>query len=60
MSTPREYTCARCGNTYEYEWTDEEALKEMRATYGDLPPEDRAVICDDCFKEFEEWRLARQ
>ena len=54
----KTYTCAICGETYEYEWSDEEALAEFKAKYGDVPEEERDVICDDCYQPFEKWRLA--
>ena len=44
------YTCAVCGETFEKGWTDEEALSEATELYGEIPPEERAVICDVCYK----------
>ena len=46
---PFTYTCAACGETSESEISDEEALAEAKLLWGDIPPEQRAVICDDCF-----------
>ena len=45
-----KYTCAVCKNTYEKGWSDQEQEKEMKEIWGDIPKEDRAIICDDCFK----------
>lgn len=58
-----EYKCVRCGNVYEKGWSDEESLNEMKELWGDLPKEDRDVICNDCFNEIHPERnldLARK
>lgn len=44
-----EYQCALCKNVYQKGWSEEETLKEMREIWGNIPKEERAVICDDCF-----------
>lgn len=44
-----EYQCAVCRNIYEKGWTDEEALTESKSIWGEIPEEEQAVICDDCF-----------
>lgn len=45
------YTCARCGKTYEKEWSDEEALKETKVNFGvKYEKHECDVICDDCYK----------
>ena len=49
-----EYQCARCGEVYEKGWTDEEADAEATKIFGKHPDQwkdEKAVICDDCFKE---------
>lgn len=46
----KTYTCAMCGTTYNYAWTDEEAAAEKDALWGDVPLDECSVICDDCFK----------
>ena len=46
-----KYTCAVCKNTYEKGWSDEESEKEMKENWGNIPKEDRAIICDDCYKK---------
>ena len=45
------YTCAKCGGTYEKGWTDEESLAECFAIFGEVPIEDRVLVCDDCWEE---------
>lgn len=52
----RTFTCAHCGGTFIKATTDEEQRAESLALYGELAPEDQAVICHDCFLAFEEWR----
>lgn len=52
------YTCERCHKTYEkyrVDWSEEHILAEMKKNWGDLPEEDRAVVCDLCYKECMEW-----
>lgn len=44
-----EYKCARCGETFETEWTDEEAKVEAKNNGFNI--EDCDVVCDDCYKE---------
>lgn len=39
------YTCARCGETFEKEWTDD-IVKELYGLFGDKLFE--LVVCDDC------------
>jgi rubredoxin len=51
MSETETYTCALCGGVFEKGQSDEEALAESRAYFGDVPPEELAVVCDDCWEE---------
>ena len=46
-----EYECANCHNIYEKGWSDEEALKETKEIWGEIPESEQAVICDDCFNK---------
>lgn len=48
--TPQEYTCARCGETYESGWSEEEMLEEKTQLFGDVSKEECEVLCDNCFK----------
>lgn len=43
-----EYKCAVCLRIFTKARSDAEALAEMRARFGDLGEEDRAVVCEDC------------
>ena len=48
--TTRQYTCQGCGRSFVSEWTEEEKMQEMRDLWGNLPPEEQATVCDDCFQ----------
>lgn len=43
------FTCANCGGAFEKDWTDEEAVAESVLVFGDLEPDDQAIVCDDCY-----------
>ena len=47
-----EYTCARCGETNEKGWSDDEAEAEYKQNFPDEAEAEvsRALICDDCYK----------
>ena len=46
------WICDCCGGTFPKDpaWTEEEKLAEMQANIGDLPEDDRASVCDDCYE----------
>ena len=44
-----EFICAICKKTYEKGQSDAEARKESLDIFGEIPKEEMAVICDDCF-----------
>jgi len=49
-----EFRCEHCGCVFEKEWTEESALAEYRKMFAKLPDalkEDKAVLCDDCYKK---------
>lgn len=49
--TSETYTCDWCEGTFAKGWTDEEAEEESLRLFGKLAPDDRVLMCDDCFKE---------
>lgn len=53
----REFTCGRCGETFEKTWTDEEAKHEKTAIFGAIPLAACVVVCDDCWRK--DWRVRR-
>lgn len=44
------FTCEACGGTFPKAWSDAEALAESREILGEIPPDQVAVICDECYK----------
>lgn len=47
---PKEYRCDACGGVFGEGWSDEAAVAESAALFGDIPADDRAKVCDDCFR----------
>ena len=43
-----KFTCEACNQTYDKAWTDEEAKKEAKQTFGISTG---AVVCDDCYNK---------
>lgn len=48
---PATFACSACGGTFPKARSDEEALVESQAVFGDHAPADLAVVCDDCYRE---------
>jgi hypothetical protein len=46
------FSCESCGQRYTKIRPDREAVIEMEALWGDIDPENRAIICDGCFDAF--------
>ena len=46
----KKFKCAKCGGVFEKIITEEEAEKEMLEIWGNIPEEERIIICDNCFK----------
>jgi hypothetical protein len=49
------YICEHCQEPFEYVNSDEEALASSESLFGPIDPNDRAIICDDCFREYLPW-----
>jgi hypothetical protein len=47
-----DFLCECCGETFEKGCTDEEALDQSRETFGEFPPEELAIVCEDCYLKF--------
>lgn len=45
-----DYKCAECGEIFEKEISDKEAMEESAKMFGRQPESELSVICDDCFK----------
>jgi hypothetical protein len=44
------FTCENCKKTFEKKWSDDEAQKEAEKNgWGNLPKDEIAVVCDDCY-----------
>lgn len=48
--TPETFTCANCGQTFDKGRSDEEAMAESVAGFGEYDPDDLCVVCDDCYQ----------
>jgi DNA-directed RNA polymerase subunit RPC12/RpoP len=45
-----EYKCSACNKLFRKGWTDEEAAMEtIKNGFENIPPEDMAIICEDCY-----------
>jgi hypothetical protein len=42
------FTCAACGDTFNKEWSDEEAKAEAAKKFPN--DSDMVVVCDDCYR----------
>lgn len=49
------YTCGNCGGTFEKAWSDDESDAEARQMFGEIPAEEKAVVCDDCYRAMMQW-----
>lgn len=49
MANGFEFECAMCHGTFETDRPHEEALAEAKQYYGEIKPDDQAIVCDDCF-----------
>ena len=47
----KTFTCALCERVYENTRSEEEARAELKREFGDIEPEDCAVVCDDCWEK---------
>ena len=43
------YTCSRCKETFTKITPEEEARAECRGIFGDIPKEEMAIVCHDCW-----------
>lgn len=51
MNKGDEYTCERCGGTFECSRSDEEAVAEYEGKFNEAEKaEGKALVCEDCFK----------
>jgi len=50
------FICECCGRTAPLA-DDDASKREAKDHYGELPNEDFAVICDECYNKFMAWRM---
>ena len=44
------FQCAVCGGLFDKDWSDEEAIAEYKARFGDEPMAE-TPLCDDCYRK---------
>ena len=44
------YRCEECGGQFESSRSPEEAVRESKKIFGEIPEPMQAVVCDPCFK----------
>lgn len=52
MTSPETFVCALCARELPLgdEGADAAAREELRATFGEVPIEACAIVCDDCWE----------
>ncbi len=51
-----EFTCDDCGGVFNKTRSEEDVREEFEGVfeeYIDLPDEDLAIVCDDCWKKYQ-------
>jgi peptide subunit release factor 1 (eRF1) len=51
----RKFKCEQCNEEFISERSMEEALKEKQKNFIDMPIEDMACVCSDCFEAIMWW-----
>lgn len=59
MNKEIEYVCDNCKKEFIASWSKDEAMKESKQLFGELPSDELDVLCDDCHKEFMDWHKSR-
>jgi len=49
------FVCDACKKSFISAWSDEDAKKEMKENFGDIPEEDCSYLCEDCYEMFMEF-----
>jgi hypothetical protein len=47
------FRCDGCQRVLQKDWTDEDALEEMKENYGNTDTSETVVLCDDCMAIFK-------
>ena len=48
-----KFICAMCHNEFEKGRSEEEALLELKETFGDYSPEECELVCDGCWEKIK-------
>lgn len=52
----KTYICSMCGEEFQSDRSDEDALEEMYDNnWGDIPLQDMGIACDTCYQSFMAW-----
>jgi hypothetical protein len=51
----KTFHCERCRELFVKEEPDKAELAEARQYFGEVAPEDQAMVCADCYRVFMEW-----
>lgn len=46
-----EYKCSVCGGEFTSDRSEEEAMEEAEMIFDKEDLEDKAIVCDDCWKK---------
>lgn len=60
MDSAETYECVVCHTTQAKGQSDEDAKAEMVEWLGDVPEEDQALICDECYHRIREGVCAHE
>jgi hypothetical protein len=47
------FRCDRCHGEFDKDtenWSDDDAEIEARNTFGEIPEDERAIVCHDCYE----------
>jgi len=47
----KTFICECCGKKFRKTNTDEESLLDSQLLFGDVPEDELAGICDDCYQQ---------
>jgi hypothetical protein len=53
------FNCEICRQPTLMTNSEEEAVKTAEATFGPIPHEERAAVCEDCYAKFLEWWMSK-
>jgi DNA-directed RNA polymerase subunit RPC12/RpoP len=47
-----DYKCSDCGETFDTDWSDEEASLEFSQNFQGYDIRGAAIVCDDCYNKY--------